>query len=279
MTATTNTQTAAETSHHEAVQRVLSWMGERLAEPVDVGQMAAVAYMSPFHFLRTFRQTTGVPPKHFLSALRVEAAKRLLLETDRSVLDVCFTVGYSSLGTFTRRFTQLVGLAPGRFRQLAESFYPDLDSLLEVASSCPLPTDGKRVRGEVVRMRPDQVVFAGLFDTPVPQGRPLSCAVLLGSDDSFQLATTAGGKGYLFAVAMDADADPIDLLVGGRAVRAVAGAGPLRFDGDGELPIQHLELVPPSVFDPPMLLALPLLLHERVTEMGYPELTDVPSYR
>lgn len=258
-------------AHRVSIERVIAWMRQGLAEPLDLGKMADVAIMSPYHFLRTFRQVTGVPPKQFLAAMRVEAAKRLLLETERSVLEICFDVGYSSLGTFTRRFTDLVGLAPGRFRQLAESFYPNLDALLAVAASCPLPEGGSSVRCSVVRMRPDQVVFAGLFDTPVPQGRPLSCAVLLANDDSFELATSAcSGRGaHLFAVAMDAGVAPIDLLVGGRAVCAVASAGPLMLRNAERQPDQRLVLDPLDPCDPPMLLALPLLLHERVAELGY----------
>ena len=275
MTVASGVQASTERAQRQSVARVLTWMEDRLAEPVDLAQMADVAYMSPYHFLRTFRQITGVPPKQFLAARRVELAKRRLLETERSVLDICYDVGYSSLGTFTRRFTELVGLSPGRFRQLVETFYPDLDSLLAVASSCPLPEGGQRLRSRVERTRPDQVVFAGLFDSPVPQGRPLSCAVLLEDDDSFQLAAPAGGPLWLFAAAMAGDSDPIDLLVGGRAIRAVAGAGPLTVEAGVDPEDQHLRLAPPNPFDPPMLLALPLLLHERAVDLDYEGVLDL----
>src|SRR6476660_4196704 len=97
-----------------AVEQVVRWMREHLDQEISMEEMAEGAGVSPFHFLRTFRRFTGVTPALFLSALRLEEAKRLLLTTERSVTDICFDVGYSSVGTFTTRFTQLVGLSPAR---------------------------------------------------------------------------------------------------------------------------------------------------------------------
>src|ERR1044072_6247332 len=99
-------------SHYRAVERVILAMRERLDEALTLEDLAEVAIISPFYFDRIFRQITGIPPCQFLSALRMEAAKRLLLTSSLSVTDVCFEVGYNSLGTFTTRFTQLVGLPP-----------------------------------------------------------------------------------------------------------------------------------------------------------------------
>ena len=255
--------------HRRAILKVLPFMRERLTEEIGLRQLADVAIMSPYHFLRTFREQTGVSPVRFLGALRVEAAKRLLIETDDGILDICYRIGYSSLGTFSSRFTQLVGLSPGRFRELGKSFYRDLPALMQVVSSCPLPAGAPVLEASVERQRPDQVVFAGLFSTPIPQGRPMSCAVLLDREQrDFRLAAPQSGIAFLFAVAMDADAPPIDLLIGGSAVRAVAGSGPLGFD-QGPPAGRVLQLKPPDPFDPPMLLALPLLLHEKAAELGH----------
>jgi len=265
-TAQQDAPSATQESHRRAILKVLPYMRERLTEDIDLGQLAEVAIMSPYHFLRTFREHTGVSPARFLGALRIEAAKRLLVATDDSILDVCFRVGYSSLGTFSSRFTQMVGLPPGRFRQLGQSFYPDLATLLQAASSCALPAGAPVLAASVERQNPDQVVFAGLFSTPIPQGRPLSCAVLLDrAQREFRVAAPNGGTAFLFAVALDADAPPLDILIGGSAVRAVAGCGPLSFDS-GPPRAQCLRFHPPDPFDPPMLLALPLLLYEKAAE-------------
>lgn len=265
--------TSSEThqSHRQAILKVLPFMRERLTEELDLGQLAEVAIMSPYHFLRTFREHTGVSPARFLGALRVEAAKRLLIETDDSILDICHHLSYSSLGSFSTRFTQVVGLSPGRFRQLGKCFYRDLPALMQVVSSCPLPPGMPVLAASVERQHPDQVVFAGLFETAIPQGRPLSCAVLLERDQKdFQLAAPRIGTAFLLAVAMDADAPPLDILIGGSAVRAVAGSGPLTFD-QGPPTGLCLRFRPLDPFDPPMLLALPLLLHEKAAELGHVE--------
>src|SRR4029453_11315599 len=99
--------------HAQAAERVISAMRERLDQPFSLEEMSEVAIMSPFHFNRPFRELTGIPPCQFLSAVRLQAAKRLLLTTDLSVTDICFEVGYNSLGTFIRRFTDLVDRKSG----------------------------------------------------------------------------------------------------------------------------------------------------------------------
>ncbi len=106
--------------HRLAVERVIAVMRERVDHALPLHAMAEIAHLSPYHFARVFRQVTGIPPGEFLGALRLERAKVLLLATDLSVAEICFEVGYNSLGTFTTRFRRLVGLSPGRMRGLPE---------------------------------------------------------------------------------------------------------------------------------------------------------------
>src|SRR5678815_5721953 len=119
-------QPAEETlaSHRRAVERVITDARERLCEPFSLHDMSRVAYLSEFHFNRVFHQITGLPPAKFISAMRLDEAKRLLLNTDRSITDISFEVGYNSLSTFTHRFTQRIGLGPREFRYLAERITP-----------------------------------------------------------------------------------------------------------------------------------------------------------
>ena len=70
--------------------------------------------LTPYHFARIFRNVTGIPPGEFLTAVRLERTKQLLLDTDLGVAEVCFEVGYESVGTFATRFKDLVGLPPGK---------------------------------------------------------------------------------------------------------------------------------------------------------------------
>src|SRR6476660_2716843 len=117
--------------HSLAIQRVISSIREHLDESISLGEMAAVAYMSPYHFNRTFRRITGLPPRRFLSALRFEAATKKLLETDSSITDICLDVGYNSLGTFVRRFSETMGMSPRRFRLFGKSLVRNLPHRLE----------------------------------------------------------------------------------------------------------------------------------------------------
>ena len=91
-------------------------MDRAYAEPLDVRAVAAVAYISPAHFARSFRAVFGEAPHRYLQRRRVERSMFLLRETDRSVTEICFDVGFASLGTFSRTFTQVVGEPPTTYR-------------------------------------------------------------------------------------------------------------------------------------------------------------------
>ena len=89
------------------------------AKPLDVPTMAEKALMSPAHFSRQFRAAYGETPYSYLMTRRIERAMALLRGGDLSVTEVCFEVGCSSLGTFSTRFTELVGVPPSVYRRQA----------------------------------------------------------------------------------------------------------------------------------------------------------------
>ena len=91
-------------------------MDRAYAEPLDVASVAAVAHVSEAHFIRTFRTVFGETPHHYLQRRRVERSMFLLRETERSVTDICMDVGFTSLGTFSRMFRDIVGEAPSSYR-------------------------------------------------------------------------------------------------------------------------------------------------------------------
>jgi AraC-like DNA-binding protein len=92
-------------------------MDRAYAEPLDVRSVAAVAHVSPWHFIRSFRSVFGETPHRYLQRRRVERSMFLLRETDRSVTDICLDVGFTSLGTFSRTFRQIVGETPSAYQQ------------------------------------------------------------------------------------------------------------------------------------------------------------------
>jgi AraC-like DNA-binding protein len=91
-------------------------MDRAYAGPLDIAALARVASVSEAHFARTFRVTFGETPHRYLQRRRVERAMFLLRESDRSVTDICFEVGFNSLGTFSRTFHEIVGATPIAYR-------------------------------------------------------------------------------------------------------------------------------------------------------------------
>jgi AraC family transcriptional regulator len=247
--------------HTRAVERVIAAMHLRLDDSFSLEGMAEVAIMSPFHFNRIFRRLTGVPPCQFFSALRLETAKRLLLTTTLSVTDVCFQVGYNSLGTFTRRFTQLVGLSPQGLRALARGGFESLLVQLLSASTWFADPEGGEcvVEGEI--QAPDDfsgLLFVGLFDSPLPQGHPVACA-WLEAPGRYRIPIAAGDRHFLMAAGLDlSSTDPRRFLLHDTVLR---GSLKDRMVEAGER-VGKIFLRPAEATDPPMLLTFPLLASE-----------------
>lgn len=263
---TTARHDRACSNHRPVIERVITTMRQRMGDDLCLDELAGVANMSPYHFNRTFRRMTGIPPSQFLSALRLEEAKRLLLVTDRPVTEICFQVGYGSLGTFTTRFRQLVGLAPGQFRQLGRAFTTHPQELAALSEPPPSPSEGPLLSGRVRAGNGAGMVFMGLFETAIPQGRPVACAILP-RPGAFRLRIPAEGCHHLFAAGLSHPESPIDFLR--QSVRGLASAGPFEAPHEAEI---ELVLRPPDLLDPPLLVTLPLLIDERLTErLGIPD--------
>src|SRR5579859_6823011 len=98
------------------LRRARDLMDRDYAQPLDVPALARTALMSPGHFSRSFRAAFGETPYSYLMTRRIERAKALLRRGDVSVTEVCFEVGCTSLGSFSARFTELVGESPSSYR-------------------------------------------------------------------------------------------------------------------------------------------------------------------
>jgi transcriptional regulator GlxA family with amidase domain len=88
-----------------------------LEEELTLAELSLEADLSPWHFLRAFRQSFGETPKAYLTRLRLERARELLTISSRSVTEICFDLGFSSLGSFSTLFHRHVGLSPAEFRR------------------------------------------------------------------------------------------------------------------------------------------------------------------
>lgn len=253
-------------AHHEAVERVIRMMHNRLDESLTLQEMSRIAYISPYHFNRIFRQITGIPPNQFFYALRLETAKRLLLTTNTSVTDVCFDVGYNSLGTFIRRFTGLVGLSPSRFRSLARHATDSL-SLPTVSRFDLAPaTSAVTISGRITA--PEWftgTIFVGLFTTPIPQGAPIFGTVIE-QPGPYHVPSVADGVYYILAAGLARSKDVSEYFLYETTLRG--GGEPVLIRNGIVEGSTDLSLRPPEAFDPPILMTLPLLLNTSMNSNG-----------
>ena len=106
----------ASEENNRRLLRARDAMDRSYAEPLDVPTLARIAHVSEAHFIRSFRAAFGETPNRYLQRRRVERAMWLLRSTDRTVTDICMDVGFSSLGTFSRVFRDIVGEPPSTYR-------------------------------------------------------------------------------------------------------------------------------------------------------------------
>lgn len=247
--------------HSRAVERVISTIRGRLDEGISLTEMAGIAYMSPYHFNRTFRQVTGIPPRRFLSALRIEAATRMLLNTDHSVTDICLDVGYSSLGTFIRRFSRVLGVSPMRLRSRTRLSISDLLQPLTDNGDGATPGAQPSVRGRIAAPPSfSGPIFVGLFSSAIPEGAPVACTVTV-RDGGYHIASVPPGTYYLLALALPWPDKLHDFF---RYECALRGGGRLVKVSDGPVECEEITLRSALPTDPPILLNLPNLLRHRL---------------
>jgi AraC family transcriptional regulator len=239
----------------QAVERVVAVMRNRYHERLYVPELAADEYFSSFHFSRIFRRETGASPCQYLTAVRLFEAKRLLRSTSLSVADVACQVGYPGVGTFTTRFTKLVGVSPGRYRQLpAEkmlclteeaSRLPDVEPA-PMSSGAPASGRHASISLSIHFGHSDPVgrLLIAVFDEPIPLGSPVLWAMLSGADDlPLRLDGVPEGELVVVAAAEEHSAIRFDI---GAPVRTRAGT----------TAAVHLTLHRPRRTDPPVLVAL-----------------------
>jgi AraC family transcriptional regulator len=237
----------------DELKQAINTMCRHYDEPLRLDDLARVATMSKFHFLRTFSHETGVTPARYLCAIRIQAAKRLLLSTSLDVAQISYQVGYGSLGTFTTRFTELVGFPPVRFRRLArgEASMPATGGDTDDEPADPAPLSGT-VSGTVEVTRPiTRSIMLGLFPTRIPQGQPVACTTVSGPG-RWRMDGVPPGAWHLLGVTVLDD------------MRGIPGQVPFLVATPQHLRVRPRESVRTDILlrpvhwtDPPLLVALP----------------------
>jgi AraC-like DNA-binding protein len=227
-----------------AVERAIETMQENLGERLTIDDMARSALFSKFHFSRVFQRVTGVSPGRFLSAMRLEEAKRLLVSTSYTVSDISHRVGYNSVGTFSARFRSSVGVSPSTYRALGGMTAQGGDDDLSQAWST--------VRGQILAPPADQLglVFVGVFSTWIPEGPPVRHAVLK-RPGQFCVRHVPVGTWYLIAHSVAPGTE--DAIEG---TPYVGAHGPLTIRPDTKPRTADVPLRPMRALDPPVLTTL-----------------------
>jgi AraC-like DNA-binding protein len=240
-----------EDAIEQAVERVITVMRDNLGEPLTVDDMARAAMFSKFHFTRIFQRATGVSPGRFLSALRLQQAKRLLISTSLNVADISLRVGYNSVGTFSSRFSRSVGLSPTTYRRLG-GFVPHIPVDTSTVSYQAFGT----VHGHIwtpVTAQPS-LIFVGLFPERVPEGKPISCTIL-SRPGHYLLEKVPEGVWYLLSQSVGGDTEQA-LCHPAQEQPTVGSFGPIEVRPGLMNWTADLWLKPKRSLDPPVLLAL-----------------------
>jgi AraC-like DNA-binding protein len=127
------------------LRRVRDRIDREYAQPLDVEALARGAHMSAGHLSRQFKLAYGEPPYSYLMTRRIERAMALLRRGDLSVTDVCWAVGSSSLGTFSTRFTELVGMSPSAYKERAALATAGLPSCVSKQVTRPIRNREARI--------------------------------------------------------------------------------------------------------------------------------------
>lgn len=218
---------------------------------VRLDELASNAGYSRFHFSRLFKQGVGMSPGQYLTSRRIDQAKRLLLASDDSVIDIASGVGFDSLSSFSRRFKQSVGVTPGQLRALADRVdrRPPRPFAVPGASS-----ESVTVRLEVptqVALCGDPAVWIGWYPHPVPIGLPRA-GVLVKGEDIVRLPLSLGAP-FLLGFAVPHHADPFDHLV---LAEPIAAIHPEPIVRSGRVDLRFARMPSHGV---PMLSALPVM--------------------
>jgi transcriptional regulator GlxA family with amidase domain len=138
---------------HDDTRRLLrarDTMDRDYAGPLDIEALARSVYFSRAHFIRSFRAAFGETPGRYLQRRRIERAMALLRQTDRSVTEICLDVGFSSLGTFSRTFGDVLGMSPSAYRErtraLARVHVPSCFAMKYNRPSSTFGEAGRRLR-------------------------------------------------------------------------------------------------------------------------------------
>lgn len=257
---------------HRALDAAIRYIHENLDEPLPLDRLAKYTAYSSFHFSRIFKERYGLPPLYYISSLRLQRAKELLLSSDLPVRDIAMEIGQQSLGTFTTRFTQRVGMTPNDFRnsvRMAGEQLSVLRGLPDWNDKGGAEPRAGEVQGRVSSAESlEGAILIGLFPKPIPEGLPLYGTVLP-SFGEFRFSGVRPGTYYLMATSVSWNSQAEEVLVPKSTLRTRSRT-PVVVDKTRSVPYQDVYLYPPALDDPPILISLSVLMNNFLSRIHSP---------
>ncbi|TVX94034.1 helix-turn-helix domain-containing protein [Paenibacillus agilis] len=273
-----------ESEGHKAALRAIQYMKEHLDEEITSEQLAAHVGYSPYHFTRVFKRATGISPRHYLTALRMESGKKLLLKEPSLMMKVILKIGFRSAGSFHTRFKEHVGVSPKRFHSSARSLlsymnqYKDQD----VGINQDFANDRDRDTIQMKTQSPScselsanvtchidapatfrGIIFVGLFPRPIPDQRPIAGTALNRGRRSHTFTEVPSGSYFAMAVSIPWSINPKDYFVLDHCLRGMYEEVIHVTDRSDQT--INIALRERQDTDPPIIVNLPQLLFEQTS--------------
>ncbi|WP_096187205.1 helix-turn-helix transcriptional regulator [Evansella halocellulosilytica] len=254
---------------HIEIEKAIEYIHQNIYEPLSLDELASYVAYSPYHFSRIFKKKIGISPLYYVSSVRLQKAKDLLLSTNLSIRDIGMEIGQQSLGTFTTRFTERVGMTPAQFRNSrgeADSHLQSLKQLHRWQEDNHTLNHNPNVNGTIDSELPLQgVILVGLFAKPIPEGLPLY-GTLLPAFGDFCFSNVKTGTYYLMVTSVSWGMKSNELLLPNSTLRGRI-KDPIVVKPFTPVAHQHVMLHPPRLDDPPILISLPLLMNNFLNRM------------
>ncbi|MCA1038624.1 AraC family transcriptional regulator [Bacillus infantis] len=250
----------------KAADKAIAYMKQHLEEEITTKELADLTGYSLFHFTRIFKRATGISPRHFLSALRIEMGREELARKS-SLTKAMMASGYLSPGTFQTRFKNYVGISPKRYEASMEMLQKMMDETKTFLPEGREPErlgSGSKVSCHIqVPQGFRGIIFAGLFPKPIPDQRPVKGTAFSHNSPQCIFTDVPEGTYYLLAAGLEWSMNPLRYFQPDTFLRG-------KIEGTVEITKNTvskaaLQLRGPLPHDPPILINLPLLLFEKIT--------------
>ncbi|MFU1795447.1 helix-turn-helix domain-containing protein [Paenibacillus azoreducens] len=252
--------------HTAVVEKAIRYMKDHLDEDITSGFLASYVGYSSFHFVRIFKNVTGISPRHFLSALRMEAGKTALLQDPSLLMKILLSVGFHSPGSFNTRFKPNVGISPRKFSidSLSLSSYVRQyeHEELQLEEHRSNRSVSQQIRCHIEAPADFRgIIFVGLFTHPIPDQKPAAGTALNRKKRTCAFTDVPSGIYYALAAGIPWSLNPKDYFVLTHSLRGKSLTA-IEVTGHSNLDV-HILLREPLDVDPPIVINLPLLLFEQ----------------